>query len=515
MPYCYATSLAPIIYDGMPWVNNIKVKPVKHFLSLINNSIKYIYSLSTQCVGAIAVPDFLVYAEYFIRKDFGEEWYNNKEHLNLIEQLFQHWIYSINDKARGNQSSFTNVSVFDKYWREAMFKDHTNPDFSKCNLENLKRVQRLFVDVLIEQQTDNPFTFPVMTACQLKDAETGEILDKDWLDWIGEISVKNKLMNFYTSESADSLSSCCRLRNNLGSALTKNEYTNSFGVGGLNIGSHRVVAINLPQIAYIAKYSDKNDKQAFYNILESRIKIAQDILDIHRELLIRLIDNGNLPMYKHGCMDLSKQYSTLGFIGLYECLEILGMDILTNEGLTEAKNIINLFNKLNSDRTAKDGRIRNVEQIPGESAAVTFCLKDKLQFANINDYDLYANQYIPLIKEALMTDRIKMQGEFDANVSGGSILHIDIDQELTKEQIINVIQLCAKNNVIYFALDDCLSQCTSCGKVHVGKIDKSPCHNAETRKYMRVVGFRTPVSSWNKVRRTKDFPRRYLYSDTP
>jgi ribonucleoside-triphosphate reductase len=191
------------------------------------------------------------------------------------------------------------------------------------------------------------------------------------------------------------------------------------------------------------------------------------------------------------------------------------MDIRSDEGLAEGKAIINLFNKLNADRTAKDGRIRNVEQIPGESAAVTFALKDKLQFANTNDYDLYANQYIPLIKEALMTDRIRMQGEFDADVSGGSILHIDIDQELTKEQIINVIQLCAKNNVIYFALDDCLAQCTSCGKVYVGKIDKSPCHNATTKKHMRVVGFRTPVSSWNKVRRTKDFPRRYLYSDTP
>ncbi len=100
MPYCYATSLSPIIYDGMPWVKNIKVKPVKHFLSLINNSIKYIYSLSTQCVGAIAVPDFLVFAEYFIRKDYGEEWYNDDKTVNLIEQLFQHWIYSVNDKAR-------------------------------------------------------------------------------------------------------------------------------------------------------------------------------------------------------------------------------------------------------------------------------------------------------------------------------------------------------------------------------------------------------------------------------
>lgn len=208
MPYCWAASLAPIINEGMPWVKNIRVKPVKHFDTLISNSIKYIYNLSTQCVGAIAVPDLLAYAEYFIRKDFGEEWYNNYESVKRVKQGFQQWIYGVNDKARGNQSPFTNVSIFDKYWRKAMFEKHTNPDFSTCDLENLKRTQRLFIDVMIEEQESNPFTFPVLTACQLKDPETGEIMDHDWLDWLAEKLVDNKLVNIYTSSSIDSLSSC-------------------------------------------------------------------------------------------------------------------------------------------------------------------------------------------------------------------------------------------------------------------------------------------------------------------
>lgn len=516
LPYCWAASMSTIVNEGMPWVKNIKVKPVQHFSTYISNSVKFIYTLSTQCVGAIAGPDFLVYAEYFIRKDYGDEWFNDQKKVKEIRQFFQTWIYGINDKGRGNQSAFTNISVFDKYWREALFSKHTNPDFSPCNLENLKRVQRLFVDVLLEQQKDNPFTFPVMTACQLKDPETGQILDKDWLDWLSTISVENKLMNIYTSSTVDSLSSCCRLRNNLSNAnIGKDkEYSNSFGVGGLNIGSHRVVTINLPQIAYLSKYSEKDDWKTFYNILESRIKISQDILDIHRELLTKLINNGNLPMYTYGCMNLAKQYSTVGFIGLNEALQIMGLNIVESEGLKEGKKIINLINKLNEERTAKDGNIRNVEQIPGESAAVTFCKKDKLQFPNI-EYQLYSNQYIPLIKEALLTDRIKMQGEFDEDVSGGSILHIDIDSPMTKEQIKNVIQYAAKHNVIYFALDDCLSQCTTCGKVHIGRLEKSPCHQSKVKKWMRVVGFRTPVQSWNKTRRQIDFPRRYLYHDLP
>lgn len=212
---CWAASLAPIINEGMPWVKNIRVKPVKHFDTLISNSIKYIYNLSTQCVGAIAVPDLLAYAEYFIRKDYGEEWYNNEDSVRHVKQGFQQWIYGVNDKARGNQSPFTNVSIFDKYWRKAMFEKHTNPDFSTCDLENLKRTQRLFIDVMLEEQESNPFTFPVLTACQLKDSETGEIMDKDWLNWLAEKLVQNKLVNIYTSSSVDSLSSCCVKGNQL------------------------------------------------------------------------------------------------------------------------------------------------------------------------------------------------------------------------------------------------------------------------------------------------------------
>lgn len=490
-PYCWGTSLSTIVNEGMPWVKRIKIGPVKHFYSFINNAFQLICTLSTQCVGAVAVPDFLIYAEYFIRKDFGDKWYENENSVEFIRQAFQHFIYSVNNSFRGNQSPFTNVSVYDKHWLKSLFAQHMNPDFTNPDLDNAMRVQKLFVDELMNQLDQNPFTFPVMTAASLIDPETKEFADQEWLDWLSEVSVKNKCLNFFQDDSTSSISSCCRLKNELSTTGKdgKQEYVNSFGVGGISIGSHRVVAINLPQIAYIAKYSDKNDWQAFYNILESRVKIAQDILDIHKELLARLIKNGNLPMYTYNVMDLNKQYSTLGFIGLYECLEILGLDIRTKEGLEEGKKILGVFNKLNAERTAKDGRIRNLEQIPGEAAAVTFCLKDKLQFANINDYDLYANQYLPLIKEALLSDRIRLQGEFDKGTSGGAILHADFDQELTKDQIKNILNSFAKNGVIYGAIDDSQIQCKNCGKVTVGppNTTESTCCKSPVEVWMRVV----------------------------
>ena len=517
---CWGTSLSTIVNEGMPWVKRIKIGPIKHFYSFINNTFQLICTLSTQCVGAVAVPDFLIYAEYFIRKDFGDKWYEDEKTVGFIRQAFQHFIYSVNNSFRGNQSPFTNVSVYDKHWLKALFKDHMNPDFTHPNLENAMRVQKLFVDELMNQLQDNPFTFPVMTAASLLDPETKEFKDQEWLDWLAEVSVKNKCLNLFQDDSTSSISSCCRLKNELSTVGKdgKQEYVNSFGVGGISIGSHRVVCLNIPQIAYIAKYSEKDTLTSFFNILESRIKISQDILDIHKELLERLIKNGNLPMYSYGVMNLNKQYSTLGFIGLYEALEILGYDIRTPEGLELGKKILGVFNKLNAERTAKDGRIRNLEQIPGETAAVTFALKDKLQFANAGDYDLYANQYLPLIKEALLTDRIRLQGEFDSDTSGGAILHADFDSDLTKEQIKNILNAFAKAGVIYGAIDDCQIQCHNCGKVYTGSPNTTTskcCNSKNIEIWMRVVGFKTPKRAYNKIRRTKDLPRRFCYEDGP
>lgn len=230
---CWGTSLSTIVNEGMPWVKRIKIGPIKHFYSFINNTFQLVCTLSTQCMGAVALPDFLIYAEYFIRKDFGDKWYEDEKTEIFIREAFQHFIYSVNNSFRGNQSPFTNVSVYDKYWLEALFKDHMNPDFTHPDLENAMRVQKLFVDELMNQLQDNPFTFPVMTAASLLDPETREFKDQEWLDWLSEVSVKNKCLNFFQDDSTSSISSCCRLKNELSTVGKdgKQEYVNSFGVG--------------------------------------------------------------------------------------------------------------------------------------------------------------------------------------------------------------------------------------------------------------------------------------------
>ena len=503
-PYCWAGSLEPVVNKGMPFYDKIKIGAVQHFDSYFNLSLQYISYISNQMAGAVALPDFFVWMDYFVRKDYGENWHDDQKIIDHVNQQFQCWIYSVNFSWRSNQSPFTNLSVMDKYWLEGLFSNYVFPNMSKPNFDNISRLQEMFVKEYSRNLKNNPFTFPVMTACMLWDKETQSIKDEKFLDMVSEITAENALFNFYVSETVDSLSSCCRLRSSIEQA--NKEYMNSFGAGGLNIGSHRVVTLNLPQLAY-----EHETWEELMKTLEYRISLSQDILDVHRETIQHLIDIGRLPMYNYGYMSLDKQFSTIGFIGMNECLEIMGFDIRDEAGALKAKEILDLINAMNLKRSKIDGKIRNVEQVPGEDAASNLAKKDAILFPERSiKYDLYSNQYIPLVKEASIVDRIIAQGRFDKECGGGSILHLNMQDKVTQKQVKKLLSFTASKGVVYFALNYNFCKCVSCGQVHVGKYDKSPCHNAEVRKFLRVVGFLTEVANWTPARR-EEYKKRQFY----
>ena len=504
-PYCWAGSLDGIVHKGMPFYDKIKIGPTKHFDSYINLSLQYICYISNQIAGAVALPDFFIYADYFVRKDYGEKWHTDEKLVSKINQLFQNWIYSVNFSWRSNQSPFTNISVMDKYWLEALFATHANPDFSKPDFDNVMRLQKMFVNEMVRNLRDNIFTFPVVTACLLYDESTKKCKDEDFLQFVSEVGAETGLFNYYVDSRTSSLSSCCRLRSNIEEA--NKEYTNSFGAGGVSIGSHRVVTMNLPQIAYQAE-----DWTDFMKILDYRVNLGQDILDLHRDTMKRLIGTGHLPMYNYGFMFLEKQFSTIGFIGLNEALEIMGFDIMDNKGHEKAKEILDCINTLNLKRSKQDGNIRNIEQIPGESAASNLAKKDKNLFDEAGKYKIYSNQYIPLIKNVDMSDRIVAQGRYDKDCGGGSILHINVQERISTSQVKKLIQYCASKGVIYFAINYNFCQCVTCNKIYVGKLTKSPCHNADVKKYLRIVGFLTNVENWDSARQ-EEYKSRQFYKD--
>ena len=298
---------------------------------------------------------------------------------------------------------------------------------------------------------------------------------------------------------------CCRLRSD---ATKMKEFFNSLGSGGVKIGSHRVCTINLPRIAYNSK--DLND---FVEKLVYKMELARDILKEHRDLLQYEIDQGLLPLYTLGFMNLKTQFSTVGVIGFYEAMEILGYDMVEEKNLEIAKRVINVMNEKNDQFSEEDHVLYNLEQIPGESAAIKLAQKDNLIYGDGMKYQMYSNQFIPLVKPVPMSTRIKAQGVFDASMSGGSILHLNIAEKINSvEMLLTLMNYAVENNVVYFAPNYNMAICED-NHVNVGKMSVcQKCGKPIVRNMLRVVGFYTDVSNWKKERRGAiDYESRVFY----
>ena len=501
-PYCFAFSLSEMVMKGLPFIKKVKIGPPKHFKSFINLVIQFTAYASNQMAGATAFPDLFIYMDWFARKDYGEHYHENEKVMESIKQEIQSLVYSWNFPFRGSQSSFTNVNLYDDYFLKDLFSGTIYPDLSKPNFETIKKLQQYYMTWFVDESKTQSFTFPVNTVTFYKD-DNNDIKDLQFLDMVSELNCYNGSFNIYTGPLG-SLASCCRLR----SDTTKTrEYVNSgFGVGGTSIGSHRVVTLNLPRIGF-----ESEDDSDYMKKLDYYVRVAQDILDIHRTIIADNINRGKLPLYTHHFMALNKQFSTIGFIGINEACELQGYDILDKQGSEFARRILNKINDLNDQRSKEDGNIRNMEQIPGESAAVTFAEKDKLLFTN-QKYKIYGNQYIPLWKNADIEDRINAQGMFDSMCGGGAIAHLNVTDSLSKEQMKRLIITAASKGCIYYAVNVAQCRCNNCGKLFIGKFDKSPCHDAEMTHYLRVVGFLTPVENWMPQRR-EEYKVRQFYSN--
>lgn len=296
----------------------------------------------------------------------------------------------------------------------------------------------------------------------------------------------------------------CRLRSN-----TENPYINSFGSGSVKIGSIGVCTLNLPRLAFKCK----GNEEEFFKNLVKLADISVSVNNAKRHIIKKRIDNGNLPLYTYGFMELQKQYSTIGLNGINEACEILGYDILTDDGQRFVTDILNLLNDLNEKYQKKYKFPHNLEQVPSENVAVKLCEKDKILNYHKGEYVLYSNQFIPLITNADLLDRIKLQGMFDGLFSGGSIMHLTVEEKIDDPKLfVDLIKLCAKMGVVYWAVNYTIQRCEN-DHVQVGNGDICyECGGKITDLFTRVVGFIVPVKAFNKVRREYDFPFRKKYN---
>ena len=508
--YCFNHSCLTIAQKGLIGLDTKNdTKPPKYLRSYFDIMEAYLLVAGNSTAGATGIANLIVVSTIFLKKMIDSGFVDSHVHLNSEEDCWQYYkeeltsfIYRLNQACRGgSQSLFTNVSIFDKHFLENIIPNTfvmIDDNVYMTDFETVKRAQEVYIDIMLEEAKRVVHTFPVTTACFSTKLNEGtgkyDIQDKEFLDFICEKNEATGFINLYGGDTSI-LSSCCRLRSD-----TSNQFFNSFGGASDQIGSMGVVAINLPQLAF----RFIKDEEGFETELADLVTLAQEVNYAKRCLLQSSIKKGHLPLYSNGYMDLGKQFSTVGFIGLYEACEIMGYDNTSDEGVKFGLHILDVINTINDEIAHKYKIPVNLEGIPGENTCVKLAVKDKVLGFN-NQYKMYSNQFIPLSKRCNIFDRVKLSGAYDSQCSGGSIMHITIDSKVSKETMKDFVISTLGAGVKYFAFNYKINQCKDCSHIFVGEHEVCPeCGSKELEKFTRVVGFLTKISQWSQTRQEED-----------
>ena len=329
MPYCVAITMYPFLLEGLQPIGGLSAKP-KNLDSFCGMFVNLVFAISSQFAGAVATGEFLMYFDYFARKEWGDDYWKRPEemvdkHRNIdktIEQKFQQIVYSINQPAaaRNFQSVFWNISYFDKNYFEGLFGEFVFPDGTKPIWDSLNWLQKKFMTWFNEERTKCILTFPVETVALLTDGE--DVVDKEWADFTAEMYSKGHSFFTYMSDSADSLSSCCRLRNE----VTDNQFSYSLGAGGIATGSKSVMTLNINRLVQDAV----NNGYDMIEYLRENVQKVHKYQTAYNELLKDYLNDGLLTVYSAGFIHMKKQYLTVGVNGVIEAAEFLGIPVNDN-----------------------------------------------------------------------------------------------------------------------------------------------------------------------------------------
>lgn len=504
--YCFAADLKPIVEKGLFFNDGHKANPPKHLDTFVHFVMKWIEYLSRRQSGAVGMPNLIPYMFYFWNKDVqngyytkSPEYYRDQQIQALIYQLNQNWV-------RGDQAAFTNVTVFDHPYFEAIFGGSEFPDgtFMIDYEEEIIEFQKKFIDIFNQTREENVFTFPVLTASLLY--VDHKFVDEDFARWASEASRKWNIFNFFTDSTVNSLSNCCRLKSDI-----TDLYFNSIGGTALEVGSVKVSTLNLARLAY--KYPNETD---FLVALRDLTEKDLRILDIVRSIISRNIEKGLLPTYTYGLKSLKSQYNTVGINGIYEVMKTFGYtttDEFGNVKYTEKayefgkqifKTITNTGDMFCLDKDYK----WNKEQVPAEQAAAKMQQADVFLYPEqvVTDLPLYGNQWIPLGINTTLSERAKICAAFDGYCNGGSIMHCNIDAAFdSEEKAWKMLNWMADQGVTYFAFNPVVSQCEE-GHNFYGDVCPK-CGKQKTKEFTRTVGFYTCKDNWSPARQ-KEFPMR-------
>lgn len=511
--YCASVTMYPWLLNGTQSIGGNASRPT-NLKSFCGGFVNMVFMVSSMLSGACATPEFLMYMNYFIGLEYGKDYYKRVDEVvdlslkkrtldKVITDCFQQVVYTINQPsgARNFQSVFWNIAYYDKYYFESLFGNFYFPDESKPDWDSLNWLQKRFMRWFNQERTRAVLTFPVETMALL--SKDGDVLDEEYAEFTAEMYAAGHSFFTYLSDNADSLSSCCRLRNE----IQDNGFSYTLGAGGVSTGSKSVLTINLNRCI---QYAHKNNIP-YMEFLEEMVDLTHKVQICYNENLKYLLDKGMLPLFDAGYIAMSRQYLTIGINGMVEAAEFLNIPIYDNPQyqafVEEILGLIESYNK----RYRSSSLLFNCEMIPAENVGVKHAKWDREDGYQVSR-DCY-NSYFYVVedKSVNVLDKFRLHGrKYITHLTGGSALHLNLEEHLSKEQYRQLLRVAAVEGCNYFTFNIPNTICNECGHIDKRYLKECPhCHSKDVDYLTRVIGYMKRVSSFSEARQEEEHRRYY------
>ncbi len=511
--YCASITMYPWLISGTYSIGGNSKAPA-NLKSFCGGFINMVFMVSSMLSGACATPEFLMYMNYFIAKEYGENYYKNVDEVvdlslknrtidKVITDCFEQIVYSINQPtgARNFQAVFWNISYYDKYYFASLFENFVFPDGSAPHWESLSWLQKRFMNWFNQERLKAVLTFPVETMALLTDS--GSPKDEEYGSFTAKMYADGHSFFTYLSDNADSLSSCCRLRNE----ITDNTFSYTLGAGGVSTGSKSVLTINLNRVI-----QEADRKGIDYLIFLADITdIVHKVQVVYNENIKYLQSKGMLPLFDAGYINIDRQYLTIGINGLVEAAEYLKIEISDNADYEQfVQGVLGIIKKYNK-KYSQNGLMFNCEMIPAENVGVKHAKWDK-EDGYIVNRDCY-NSYFYIVEDNTINilDKFRLHGRrYIENLTGGSALHLNLDEHLSKKQYAHLLNVAAMEGCNYFTFNIPNTVCNSCGYIEKQKMSNCQKCGSDKIDYLtRVIGYMKRVSNFSKPRQYEASKRYY------
>uniref|UniRef100_UPI003FF0A008 anaerobic ribonucleoside-triphosphate reductase n=1 Tax=Alistipes shahii TaxID=328814 RepID=UPI003FF0A008 len=511
--YCASITMYPWLLGGTLSVGGNSTRPT-NLKSFCGGFVNMVFIVSSMLSGACATPEFLMYMNYFIEQEYGEDYYTRADEVvdlskkrrtidKMITDCFEQIVYSINQPtgARNFQAVFWNVAYYDRYYFESLFGEFVFPDGSKPHWESLSWLQKRFMTWFNRERTKTVLTFPVETMALL--TRDDDVMDREWGDFTAEMYAAGHSFFTYISDNADSLSSCCRLRNE----IRDNGFSYTLGAGGVSTGSKSVLTINLNRCI---QYAVKNGMHYLAH-LEEIVDLVHKVQIAYNENLKELKAKGMLPLFDAGYINLARQYLTVGVNGLVEAAEFLGIRIDDNDDYAAfVQEVLGLIERYNRKYRSKEVMF-NCEMIPAENVGVKHAKWDKRDGYKVGR-DCYNSYFYIVEDESLnIVDKFRLHGrKYIEHLTGGSALHMNLQEHLSREQYRHLLRVASQEGCNYFTFNIPNTVCNDCGHIDKRNLKACPKCNGRNLDYLtRIIGYMKRVSNFSQARQQEAARRHY------